>query len=99
VSVRSRIPGRDRPVRAGGQRVGRGGGGEGGAPGGGAGRGGPSLPLGRLATGGFEFAVTILLGLALGRWLDRRAGTAPWLLILGVFIGAAGGFYSLYRAL
>jgi F0F1-type ATP synthase assembly protein I len=43
--------------------------------------------------------VTILVFLYLGEWLDRKLGTAPWLLLLGVFIGAAGGFYSLYRAL
>jgi len=58
-----------------------------------------SPSLGTAALGGFEFAITILVGLFVGRWLDRRLGTGPWLLILGVFAGAAGGFYNLYRAL
>jgi F0F1-type ATP synthase assembly protein I len=51
------------------------------------------------ATGGFEFAAAILLGLFVGQYLDRRIGTAPWLLILGVAVGAAAGFYNLYRTL
>jgi F0F1-type ATP synthase assembly protein I len=57
------------------------------------------LGLGGAASGGIEFTVAILVGLFVGRWLDRRMGTEPWLLILGVFVGAAAGFYNLYRAL
>jgi ATP synthase protein I len=52
-----------------------------------------------VATGGFEFAVAILLGVFAGQWLDRRIGTGPWLVILGVVVGAAAGFYNLYRTL
>jgi F0F1-type ATP synthase assembly protein I len=52
-----------------------------------------------IATGGIEFAVTILLGVFAGQWLDRRMGTAPWLVILGVVFGGAVGFYNLYRTL
>jgi F0F1-type ATP synthase assembly protein I len=48
---------------------------------------------------GLQLAASILLFLYLGRWLDTRLGTAPLLLVIGVFVGAAGGFYSLYRAL
>jgi ATP synthase protein I len=62
-------------------------------------RGSRAPGLAVAATGGFEFALTILAGLFVGWWLDRRMGTGPWLLILGVFAGAAGGFYNLYRAL
>jgi ATP synthase protein I len=61
----------------------------------------PVRPAGlvTVATGGFEFAVAILLGVFAGQWLDRRIGTAPWLVILGVAVGAAAGFYNLYRTL
>jgi F0F1-type ATP synthase assembly protein I len=52
-----------------------------------------------MAAGGMELAVAILLGLFGGRWLDRHLGTTPFLLIAGVFAGAAAGFYSLIRAL
>ena len=48
---------------------------------------------------GLQFAGAILLFLFIGRWLDDRFGTTPWLLILGVMVGAGGGFYSMYRRL
>lgn len=48
---------------------------------------------------GLQFAIAIVLFLFVGKWLDGKLGTAPWLLILGVFVGAAGGFYNLYRKL
>lgn len=48
---------------------------------------------------GLQFAGAIILFLLLGRWLDARLGTEPWLLIAGVMIGAAAGFYSMYREL
>jgi F0F1-type ATP synthase assembly protein I len=34
-----------------------------------------------------------------GQWLDRKLGTAPWMLMLGVFLGAGASFYSMYRKL
>jgi F0F1-type ATP synthase assembly protein I len=48
---------------------------------------------------GIQFAVSILLFLYVGQWLDRKLGTAPWLLIIGVFVGAGASFYSMYRKL
>jgi F0F1-type ATP synthase assembly protein I len=48
---------------------------------------------------GLELALLILLGLFVGQWIDKRLGTAPWLLILGVFTGAAAGFVNMYRIL
>lgn len=48
---------------------------------------------------GLQFAAAILIFLFIGGWLDDRLGTAPWLLILGVMLGAGGGFYSMYRRL
>ncbi len=41
--------------------------------------------------------MTIVLSALLGYWLDKKLGTSPWLLIVLVFVGAAAGFYSLYR--
>ena len=32
-----------------------------------------------------------------GVWLDKRLGSTPWFTLIGVFVGAAGGFYSMYR--
>lgn len=53
---------------------------------------------GRYAGLGFQFVASMaLLGLG-GYWLDGKLGTHPWLLIVGIFLGAAGGFYSLLQA-
>jgi len=48
---------------------------------------------------GLQFAISILVFLWLGQWLDRRLGTGPILLIVCVFVGAAAAFYSIYRKL
>lgn len=48
---------------------------------------------------GLQFVLSLLLFLYLGQWVDRKLGTAPWFLILGVFIGASAAFYSMYHAL
>jgi F0F1-type ATP synthase assembly protein I len=48
---------------------------------------------------GLQFVVSLLLFLFIGKWLDERLGTAPWLLITGVFLGAGASFYSIYRRL
>jgi ATP synthase protein I len=55
--------------------------------------------LSTLASGGLEFAGAILIGLFGGQWLDRRLGTGPWLVVVGVFVGAGAGFLGLYRTL
>jgi F0F1-type ATP synthase assembly protein I len=54
---------------------------------------------GRYAGLGLQFVASILLFLFLGQWLDRRAGTEPLFLYVGVFTGAGGAFYSMYRQL
>lgn len=46
---------------------------------------------------GVQFALTLLVFVAAGVWLDRRLGTSPWLVIVCVFAGAGGGFYSMIR--
>lgn len=48
---------------------------------------------------GLQFAVSIILFVFAGQWLDRRLGTGPLFLIVGAFVGAAGSFYSMYRKL
>ncbi|MFN8665784.1 MAG: AtpZ/AtpI family protein [Gemmatimonadaceae bacterium] len=48
---------------------------------------------------GLQFAISILLFLYVGQWVDRRYGTKPWGLLVGVFVGAGAAFYSMYRRL
>jgi len=45
---------------------------------------------------GLAWALSVLLFLGVGAWLDSKLGTAPWLLVVGAFVGAGAGFYSLY---
>ena len=68
-----------------------------GPPGGKGAEEGPSVS--EFAGVGLQFAVSILVFLYLGQWLDRKLGTAPWLLIIGMFLGAGASFYSMYRKL
>jgi ATP synthase protein I len=65
----------------------------------GAGRGSRGSPVSgaEFAGIGVQFALTILVFVFAGIWLDRRFGTTPWLLLVCVFAGAGGGFYSMYR--
>ena len=58
-----------------------------------------SAQAGAVLGAGMQFAGAIILFLFAGRWLDARLGTEPWLLLLGVMLGAVGGFVSLYRQL
>ena len=46
---------------------------------------------------GLQLGATFALFALLGWWLDKRLGTTPWLTIVLVFVGAAAGFYSVYR--
>jgi ATP synthase protein I len=47
---------------------------------------------------GIQFVVSILFFLYLGKWIDGKLDTAPAFLIVGVFVGAAAGFYAMIRA-
>ena len=42
-------------------------------------------------------AASVVAGLLLGRWLDQRLGTAPWIMVAGVLLGALGGFIEIFR--
>jgi ATP synthase protein I len=61
--------------------------------------GGAGTSPGEFAGLGLAFAICTVGGLYLGQWLDRKLGTAPWMLLIGVFVGAGGSFYSMYRKL
>ena len=52
-----------------------------------------------LSGAALQFALSLLAFGFIGQWLDKRLGTAPWLLIIGVFVGGGLSFYSMYRKL
>lgn len=49
------------------------------------------------AQGGLMVALPVLIGLALGYWLDSQFGTLPWITLLLVLTGGAIGPVILYR--
>jgi ATP synthase protein I len=48
---------------------------------------------------GIEFVVSVMLGLGAGYWLDKKLGTAPWLMLVGIGFGSAAGFRALLQAM
>jgi F0F1-type ATP synthase assembly protein I len=53
----------------------------------------------RFSSMGIELGLSVMIGLIGGQWLDKRFGTEPWLLLLGLVFGMAAGFRSVFRAL
>lgn len=64
---------------------------------------GPDTPeplnVGSFAGAGLQFAVSIVVFLLVGQWIDKKLGSSPWFLLAGVFIGGGAAFYSMYRKL
>ncbi len=58
-----------------------------------------SSNVSRYVGGGFVWAVSALGGLVVGRWVDEKLGSEPWLTLVGAFAGAAAGFWWLVREL
>jgi len=48
---------------------------------------------------GLTLAVSVLMGFFLGRWVDNKLGTTPIFILIGVFWGVGGSFYSLFLQL
>lgn len=47
---------------------------------------------------GLRLALAMVLGVYGGYWLDNKLATTPLFLLLGMFIGAASGFMTIYRS-
>lgn len=54
--------------------------------------------MGRASALGWELAILYTFFMGGGFYLDRRLGTAPWLLIAGVVLGSVAAIRSLVRA-
>lgn len=46
-----------------------------------------------------ELAGSLVLGVLIGRYLDNRWHTGPWLMLTGLFLGLAAGILGVYRSL
>ncbi|MBI5367176.1 MAG: AtpZ/AtpI family protein [Planctomycetes bacterium] len=44
-------------------------------------------------------AAGVLFGYFVGDWLDRRFGTQPWCMVVGLLLGSAGGFVEVFAIL
>jgi ATP synthase protein I len=44
-----------------------------------------------------EFVATVIVGAFIGWWIDRLAGTTPAFLVTFLLMGAAAGFWNVYR--
>jgi ATP synthase protein I len=53
--------------------------------------------VGALSTVGLSFVLSIVIGAAIGWYLDKSFGTAPWLFFLFFAIGVAAGVLNVYR--
>ena len=54
--------------------------------------------LGKFSALGLELAIAVILGLAIGYYLDKWLGTGPWMTVIWMAIGFAAGLRSLFRA-
>ena len=55
------------------------------------------IDLASFAGAGLQFAVAIVIFLLLGQWVDRKLGSSPAFLLIGIFAGGGASFYSMYR--
>jgi ATP synthase protein I len=53
----------------------------------------------KLSSVGIELALSVVLGMFAGRWLDGKLGSAPWLTIGCLMIGFAAGLRSIMRTM
>ncbi len=58
-----------------------------------------SSPVFRLVGIGWYFAISILLGIAAGLWLDGKADTDPLFTLIGLLVGLVAAFIGGYRML
>lgn len=47
---------------------------------------------------GLELGLSVVVGVLIGRWLDGRFGTEPWLMLVLLVLGLVAGFRGVLRA-
>lgn len=54
--------------------------------------------VGQLASIGVALVLATVIGLGTGYYADRWLGTSPWLTLVGLGLGIAAGFVTLFRS-
>ncbi|HSE92594.1 MAG TPA: AtpZ/AtpI family protein [Methylomirabilota bacterium] len=54
--------------------------------------------VGELASIGMAMVLATVIGLGAGYYADRWLGTSPWLTLIGLGLGIAAGFVTLFRS-
>lgn len=57
------------------------------------------VDVSRYLSAGLVWALSTLMFLFGGSWVDGKLGTAPWLTLIGAFVGAGAGFWWMIRDL
>lgn len=52
--------------------------------------------MGFLSSLGINMVVSTLIGLAMGHYLDKWLGTAPWMLVIFLIFGIIAGFRNIF---
>lgn len=52
---------------------------------------------GLASTAGIVLVVATFIGFFIGRWLDAKLGTDPWLMLLLTLMGIIAGFIEVFR--
>lgn len=52
---------------------------------------GPYLTL------GLQLAITVVVFFFIGRYADEQLGTKPWLMVIAIVLGSAGGMIKFFR--
>jgi F0F1-type ATP synthase assembly protein I len=58
----------------------------------------PWKQYGRYGSLGIELILSMAVGYYVGRWIDFRLGSTPWLALLGFLVGVYAGFRQIFRA-
>lgn len=63
------------------------------------GKGNPLSALAMASSISVEMAGTTVIGFMIGRWADSKLHTGPWLMLLGLLLGMAGGMWGVFLIL
>ncbi|MDO8644253.1 MAG: AtpZ/AtpI family protein [bacterium] len=55
------------------------------------------IAFGTYGAVGFQLAISVVAGLFIGSYLDKKFNSSPWLTLVGLLLGSVGGFYNLLR--